>query len=338
VAQYRVKVVPSVIRQLDLLPDGRLIGSASNYENFFLFDPKTSRCETLGKLFLSHYATCFVGGKVYLTGYPSTRLYEYDPAKPWTVRTGAPPLATGTGTLEQPYSPTSNPRHLVRMADIIRTHHGLFAAAGADGRVYVGAHAEHQYGVGGGLGWWDPKTETYGGLREPFEPYDVAGLAAANKGTLIVYSSRTVKEHPSEAKLFFYDTRQVKIVREVVPLPGRKNTGLILEALDGVIVGMSPYERGGSTLYAVQVSTGNVLRRRDFTVQCVGDFRLCPDGHIWTFLSSGSPESPSVLARINPANFDVKLVGRVDSPSRIAFVGGDVYLAGQPALRRVTYK
>jgi hypothetical protein len=225
------------------------------------------------------------------------------------------------------------------MSSLIRTHHGHFAVVAADGKVYVAAHAERAC-VGGGLAWWDPKTQTAGGLREPFELHDVAGLATADVGRLVVYSSRTVKDPATgkeapEAKLFIYDTREGKTVREVVPAPGGKSAGPIVEAANGVIVGASPGDGAASTLYAVEVATGKVLRQRDIAAQCGGHFGLGPDGRVWTFLSDGTPEGPRVLSRIDPNTFDVTLVGRLESPGRIAFVGRDVYLAGQPSIRRI---
>ena len=326
--RFQLKVSPAKIRRIKEMPDGRLIGSSSNYQDFFTVDPTTGKCATLGKIPLSHYATCFAGGKVYFVGYPSTPVYEYDPGKPWTP---------GHGTPQRPAPPVdkpgSNPRRLCYLAQQVFTHHGKAAVAGADGRIYVGGHAERSH-VGGGLGWWDPKTQTPGGIREPFEQFDIAGLAAINEGWKIVYSSRVVRDPttqktPESAKLFVYDVRSAKIVSELAPLPGRSSTGKILAVGDGLITGVAPgAQRDRCTLYLADMRSGEVVKQRDLPDPQKGAFRVGPDGHVWTFLSD-------VLIRVHPQTLRTTVVGRLANPGHFAFAGRDLYFAGQAELRCV---
>jgi hypothetical protein len=58
------------------------------------------------------------------------------------------------------------------------------------------------------------------------------------------------------------------------------------------------------------------------------DFRLGPDGHIWTFVDG-------VLVRIEPRDGTIQVVGRPGGPGRLAFAGDRVYLGGTTAVRRI---
>ena len=58
------------------------------------------------------------------------------------------------------------------------------------------------------------------------------------------------------------------------------------------------------------------------------DFRLGPDGKVWTYLGGA-------LVRIDPRDTSVEPVGRIALGGRIAFSGSDIYLAGSERLRRV---
>lgn len=58
------------------------------------------------------------------------------------------------------------------------------------------------------------------------------------------------------------------------------------------------------------------------------DFRLGPDGRIWTFLNEK-------LARINPDDGSVEFVGSTGRGGRLAFSGDDLYLGGTERLRRI---
>ena len=57
------------------------------------------------------------------------------------------------------------------------------------------------------------------------------------------------------------------------------------------------------------------------------DFRLGPDGMVWTFVGDA-------MVRIDPSDGAIRPVGKL-GPGRIAFSGGNVYLGGTTAVRRV---
>jgi len=321
--RYRIEVAPVKIAFLHEMPDGRLIGCGTAYQDWFLVDPKTDGITPLGKIPLSHYATVFAGGKAYMTGYPSTPLYEYDPARPWTPGTGTP-----TKPAPRLESAASNPRRLTYFAPIIHTHHGRAAAVGADGRIYVGAHAERSH-VGGGLGWWDPNPQKAGGLRAPFALHDVAGLCAVDGGRKVVYSSRLVtdpktKKRDKAAKLFVFDVETQALSHDFAPFETCADTGRIVPGGGNAVVGVT----GGPSpvLYRADVMERKVLKQVALAQRIGGDFRLGPDGKVWTFLGD-------VLVRIAPETLAIERLGTVERPGRLAFAGKDVYLAGAPELR-----
>ncbi len=99
-----------------------------------------------------------------------------------------------------------------------------------------------------------------------------------------------------------------------------------------------PEDENASVLYAVDAQGPRLLYRRRLPVrlpvalgsnqQEAWDFRLGPDGMIWTFMQG-------VLVRIDPGDGSLHRVGKPDSPGPLAFSQGRVYLGGTTALRRL---
>lgn len=325
-AEYAVNVGPGRIAFMQETPVGGILGVGPPYLDWFSVDPKAGTFKILGKIHLSHYATAFAGGKVYLAGYPTTKLFEYDPTKPWTAGSGEPGKPA-----PREESAASNPRRLAYLGHTIDTHHGRALAVGADGRIYVGGHAERQH-VGGGLAWWDPKEGKAGGLRAPFALYDIAGLCAVDDGKKIVYSSACVTD-PSTgrksdaARLFVYDTEKRELSGSFVPFADRRSTGRILPGGGTTIIG---WMAGPPTdlIYCVDVAAKKVVRQSPLPAKLEGDFRFGPDGRIWSFIDK-------TLVRIAPQTLAIEPVGRLDPPGRIAFAGNSVLLAGTTEIRMV---
>ena len=227
------------------------------------------------------------------------------------------------------------------------------SALGADGKIYFGGFGERGY-TGGGFGWYDPKTGKADGFWKPLSGYMVHYIAPALEGRLIIISSTGAPDElnnnnaPEEAKLFFCDVAQGKIVREIVPVPKARTTGLISEVAPGRLLGLTvdtvdPGHPGVGILYGLDVATGDVLFRKSvpWPVGTDGywphwvdpsyeylDLVRGPDGFAWTYLKN-------VLVRINPKDASVHVVGKIEPLGRPIFVGNDLYLAGLEQLRRV---
>jgi outer membrane protein assembly factor BamB len=332
-----------------VLPDGRLYGTGDDYVGTFIFDPGTSQTTYCGpRTGLAPYTTIVSGGKLYSSGYPGGQLFAYDPAQPWTLGKGGPPTqpAPGDG------SAASNPR---RIGEFRSTRVAIMhsSALGADGKIYFGGFGERNY-TGGGLGWYDAETGKLDGFWKPLSGYAVHWIAPALGARLIVISTSTAADElnnhrrTDEARLFVYDVSERKLVREIVPVPKARATGLIIEAAPGRLLGLTvdtedPKRPGNGLLYGVDVATGEVLFRKtlpwrvslddhwphwlDPSYEYL-DLVRGPDGFIWTFLKN-------VLVRIDPKDASAHVVGKIDPVGSPTFVGKDLYLSGSERLRRI---
>jgi hypothetical protein len=343
----QVPTYPMAINRLTELPDGPILGTADSYEGNFLFDPATGKSVHLGKNSLSHYATAFLDGKVYMSGYPSSILYVYDPSRPWTIGIGDP--------IHPPIPETdkaSNPRMLGYLNKWAGTHKMFAAAVGADGKVYFGGRWVRN-GSGGGLAWWDPKADAGGGFWEVFSNCQITHMAAADDGKLIVISTMRVRDatlgkpEPKQGKLFIWDTSNARLVREIEPVMDAKGAGLVVggggpgpSVVEGSrVLGWTedPTDPKSSILYGVDAASGEVAFRKKLPFPLpveIGsnqmepfDYRLGPDGKVWTFLGGA-------LVRITPSDTSIEVLGKLPG-GRLAFSGGDLYLSGGEKLRRI---
>jgi hypothetical protein len=241
----------------------------------------------------------------------------------------------------------SNPRRVAYLGkeDVAGTHKMYAAAVGADGRVYFGGRWMRK-GSGGGLAWFDPKTGEVGGTWRPFSNYQIGYMTAAADGRYVVISTHGVsdtlldKPKPDQGKLFMYDTTTRGIVRDVEPVAKARGAGLVLAVGGSRVFGWTedPEDAKSSLLYGVDVSTGQVEFRKRLLFplgvpiggnqQEAFDFRLGPDGFVWTFMGGA-------LVRLDPKDGSIRPVGRVHPGRPIAFAGNDLYLGGEAALRRV---
>lgn len=338
--RFQVPLYAHSIYRLTELADGRLFGTAGAYEGNFVYDPKTGHARHLGKIQLSHYATAVSGGKVYMSGYPSSPLYVYDPQQPWTAGTFV------RGRVVQDDQPEANPRMLLRMGEkqLAGTHKMYAAATAADGKVVFGG-AWIRDGACGGVAWYDPRTGQAQGIWEALSNYQVTHVAAVDEGRVVAVSTRRVddsvlgKPKPEQGALWFLDLQQGKLTGKFEPVPLAKGTGPIVAVGGSRLVGWTenPQDAKASILYAVDARGPGLVYRRDLPFPlpvAIGsnqqepwDFRLGPDGRIWTF-------ADNVLVRIAPEDGAVTVVGRPDRPGPVAFADGRVYLGGTTAVRR----
>lgn len=339
--RFQVPLYAHGIYRLMELPDGRLFGTAGAYEGNFLFDPKAGTGRHLGKIHLSHYATTFCGGKIYMSGYPTSPLYVFDPAKAWTAGT------VSGNRVVQDGEPAANPRQLLLMGtkELAGTHKMYSAVTGADGRVYFGGQWIRD-GACGGLAWYDPKTGKSGGLWRPLSNYKITHLATADAGRLIVVSTRSVddpvlkKPRPEQGALFLFDTASGELGGKFEPLEHVKGTGPIVSVGGSRIIGWTedPKNEKASILYEVDVRQRKLLFAEPIPFplpvvvgsnqQEAWDFRIGPDGWVWTFVGG-------VMVRVNPDNGEISTIGRIAPAGRIAFAEGQVYLGGTTAVRRI---
>jgi hypothetical protein len=341
VLKFNVPLYPQEIYRLTELPDGRIFGTAGAYMGNFIHDPSDGKCTHVGKNNLSHYTTAVYEGNVYMSGYPSSALYVYDPKKPWTANKN-----DIDGTFIDDADSRSNPRRITYLNKYAGTHKMYASAVGADRRIYFGGRWMRN-GSGGGLVWYDPKTGKADGFWEIFSNYQINYMTSTDKGKYIVISTMGVedpllnKPKPEEGKLFVFDTSLSIIVHEIIPVKNARGAGLVAGANDHHVLGwtVNPSDETSSILYSVDAKTGELIFSKTIPFRLpvtIGsnqkeafDYRLGPDGMVWTFIENR-------LVRIDPKNGAINVVGRVDKGGRIAFYGNDVYLSGDVRLRKIT--
>ncbi|MHC4165333.1 MAG: NHL repeat-containing protein [Planctomycetota bacterium] len=342
-----VESYPHRINPMSVLPNGLLYGTGDDYSGVFVFDPQTDQTTILGpRPGLAPYTQIVVGEKLYSSGYSGGHLFVYEPARPWTLSKGGPPGQPALGQGD----PRSNPRYLGDLDRVTRVGLMHSSALGADGKVYFGGFGLRHY-TGGGFGWYDPETRKMDGFWRLLSGYAVHWIAAALNGRLIVISTARAADElndnraPEEAKLFVYDVSEQRLIREIVPIPKGRTTGLIAELGSGRLLALTSNaeHRDRSVLYGVDVTTGEVLFTRDLSSPVSVDsywphwvdpsyeynaFIRGPDGFVWTYLKD-------VLVRVNPDDTSVHVVGRMDPVGWPTFVGNDVYFSGLEQLRRI---
>jgi len=339
--RFQVPTYAHSIYRLMELPDGRLFGTAGAYEGNFVYDPKTGQSKHLGKIHLSHYATTFSGGKIYMSGYPSSPLYAFDPDRPWTAGTLV------DGRVVQDNAEEANPRQLLVMGgkELAGTHKMYAAVTAFDGKVFFGGRWIRD-GSAGGVGWYDPASGDVDGFWQPLSNYQVTHMTTAQEGRIVVLSTSAEsdpllgKPRPDQGALFFLDAASGEICGKFEPVAGAEGTGPIAGPGGDRVLGWTenPEDRGSSFLYGVDVSGPKLVFKIPLPCplpvsigsnqQEAWDFRLGPDGLVWTFLDR-------VLVRIDPAKGEIQPLGRLDRPGRIAFSGGRIYLGSGTELRRI---
>lgn len=230
--------------------------------------------------------------------------------------------------------------------DLAGTHKMYAAVTGADRKAYFGGRWIRD-GAAGGLAWYDPATGEAAGMWEPFSNYQITHLTTVHDGRTIVISTRRVddpllgKPKPEQGRLFLLDTASKKLVGHTDPIPKAKGAGPIAGVGGGRVIGWTanPDDDRSSILYGYDAGANQVAWRKPIPFRLpirIGgnqkerfDFRLGPDGKVWTYMGR------SVLVVIDPANGMIQPLGQVASGSRIAFSGGNVYVAGTPAVRRL---
>jgi hypothetical protein len=342
-AELNVKTYPQSIARLSVLPDGRLFGTPGHYEGNFVYDPKTGESEWLGRLHLSHYATAVSAGKVYMSGYPNSPIYEYDPSRAWT----AGKAEFGKKALD-PKDAASNPRLLLQHTES-RVHKMWEAAVGSDGSIYFCGEVARQ-GNGGGFGWWNPKDRKAGCVpADLFDGYKTLNLVAAEGGSKIVLTSHVTLSNvtgktPETARAFVFDVAQAKVVADLEPVRGATVLGPVLEVAPGKVLGVAQDSAnpGLGILYGLDLQANTVSFRKSMPLPffCFSsgmrggqEFLLGPDGYVWTYLGHQEPgdtvttipKALTVLVRIHPQTAEVAVVGRVDRRGPMAFVGKDLY-------------
>jgi len=342
-----VDAVPLKTSQAVASPGGGLFGSSYYQGNFYLYDPAKRRFDILGSAVLSEvYATVGLKGKVYIGGYSNARVFEYDPAQPWSAERIHPfqpsgeTAGTGTGT---------NPRQIANFRDDIGALSSNYMVSDSAGRLYVGTNSSRNR-VGGGLGILSPLPGgdwRQSNISAPLDRYATTGLAVTTDGRYVTLSSEFVADGakpsaasnakpsvaPNEAKVFVLDTSGdlSGFAAQWVPVAGAATLGQVTGVSPTRVVGVAPAGDGTTKIYLLDVVSGQVLRTIDYPGDITSTASLVtgPDGAAYT--AAKTPTGRRIV-RITPdlgGPDAVKQIADVTGDyERLAVVGRDLYLTG----------
>jgi hypothetical protein len=314
---YEVKMYPGVVQLLTEVNDRVLFATDSGYGQHVFYDTGTNKLMRISGT-LSPYSIGHYNNRLYVSGYPTSQMFEYDFSRKIGLKQDDP-----------------NPRRVAWVGKFDDTHCPLGGTVGcADGRVYNAGTTYGRRREGGGFGWYDTRTGETGGM--PFEGHRIFWMTAAAAGRYLLMSSKC----GGDGVLFCWDTQKRDFLYKK-PVLAQPTPGAIEEALPGglVIGHTTGGEEAAGLLYGLCAETGEILWRKEVPVKPVTAFssvrrhsyafRRGPDGFIWSFFDN-------TLVRIDPRNAEIEPVGKVSGkPVQIAFANGGVYVAGGDRLRRI---
>jgi hypothetical protein len=310
--------VPVAIESLISLPGGNLLGNAVQYQGFFRYEPKTKKTTFYGAHGPSRGPRVVVGDKVYICGYPQGVLYVYDPQKPWTSNRRSEELAE-KGKLDEAKLATLNPRKLGTFNEA-NAHYAYYLIPSKNGRLYFGGRRERN-GVGGAVGWYDPKTNTFAGHHKDLSFLTPRGMVVLDDMQRIVYSGELGSDPAqpdkklTEAQLVVYDMDLNELERITIK-PGMKNTGLLLNGVQpGEFIGISEDE---GVLYRYDLKNKKLLDWKTLPTGGIGNnsFVRGKDGMWWGVMGGQ-------LVRLDPATLEIKSFGKFDNPPGLLAWAGD---------------
>lgn len=309
--EYRVQDYPGVCRHVVEINENIICSANEGYGQTVFFDIAHHR--ELGRVTMTEVSpysmNVFTTDKLYVSGYPTSQMWELDLMKP-------------LGGRER----NDNPKFLGYLAEEADIHTPLAGTLqGADGRIYNAGTTMGRRRTGGGFCWYDPATGATGG--KSLGEHRVFWATTACQGRYILFSSKG-----SDPRLICWDTLTSELVYQKKILDGDR-PGPIVEALPGLIIG----HHANGELYGLDAATGEVLwtkklpappvtalssvRRHSYT------FRRGPEGAIWATVGG-------TLVRIDPLDAMVTPLGKVPA-AQLAFAAGQVFIAGDYHLRRV---
>ena len=305
---------PGEVRFLTEVNDQVLFATDSGYGEHVFYNVKTNRLMRVGGT-LSPYSMGHYANRLYVSGYPTSQMFEYDFTRKIGLRQAIP-----------------NPKRVAWIGKKDDTHCPLGGTLGAaDGRVYNAGCTYGRQRVGGGFGWYDTKTGETGGMS--LDTHRVFWMTTAANGRYLLLSTKC----QGKGMLMCWDTQTHEFIYKK-SIPDAGTPGPIVEAFPGgLVIGHAPMAGERGVLYGLRADTGDVLWRKDVPVPPITafsqirrhaySFRRGPRGYIWSFFGN-------TLVRINPLNAKIEPVGIVpNGPAQIAFLGGRIYIAGGPYLR-----
>jgi hypothetical protein len=292
-------------------PDGTICGGTAFPMRFFSYNPRTDtwinrECYGQWNTIVRQGDSFFVGA--YSGGY----LLQWRPDKPWVPT--------------QADDKTCNPAYLYRANPSINRPHKLFAHP--DGNTIIMAGTPDYGYTGGGLLFWDRKTET-GTLIEHtaiLPEHSTMSMAALPDGKLLGGTTTSAgtggEQKAKQAELYIMDmaTKQVEWHEPV--FPGVQSYIDLCSAPGGLVYGIAD----GRRLFVFDPAKRAVIHEEDLSEkygrsasqQGPRAFVTAPDGAIYLLVTKG-------VTKIDPATFAIELLA--ESP--VPVISGGDYLDGR---------
>jgi hypothetical protein len=321
VADFRIAHMSAIdIEALAALPDGSVLGGARQYHGFFRYDPHTKSTALLSGPGPSGPAMAMLGGTLYMAGYPNGVLYAYDPRRVWTAKTRKDAIASD-----------ANPRTVGNFTDT-DTKYGYFLRPWHD-RVYYAGRRERT-AVGSGIGYYEPKTNTFRGHHDRLDALSPEGLAVLPQLDALVFSGKLRDDpgSPPEAELIEYDAELAERARFVVK-PGLRDTGAIFATpTRGVILG---FISDAHAVYRYDVIAKQLVGWKELGGKLGAVVAQRPDDDSMWVIADGS------LVRIDPQSLETTVFGQPGSVpagvDHMVWQGPDLYLAAATRLYRIAH-
>lgn len=220
---------PIIIESLTALPDGTCMGGTQQYSGFFRYDPATDATTWYGVLVGNNGISqgdrlVTPDGMMYICGYPQSRLLRFNPANQWISLTN-PILVGNYGGSGAKYN-------------------YYLAYCHANNRLYSAGRRERE-GQGGGVGWNNVGTTTFGGTYANLNFLNPSGFAVVESINRVVFSGNVIDDPsfpgqtPTTAQLVVYDLNLAEVGRQTV-IDGLLDTGrLFTSSITGRIMGLN---------------------------------------------------------------------------------------------------
>lgn len=225
--EYQPSVATDIVG-LNKGPDGKIYGSTIISMHLFSFDARTRRLEDLGRVGWGSgeiYDVIGWGDKLYMGSYTGAYWAVYDPSRPWH------PCPEARGEIAG-----ANPRCMGQLGEDM--NRPFEYAHGPDGRIYIACRANYGFS-GGGLAWFDPRTEEKRVLRDLEQSVQcVAADEDYVYGGTSIRGGRGCVDPTTQARLFVFDPAQQRRIYTCIPMAAAiAVTSLAVSPKTGMVYG-----------------------------------------------------------------------------------------------------
>lgn len=223
ISDLEIEGVPTNVQSIATASDGRLYIGAFLVGGTSIFDPESDTF-TEYKGVGQTENTAELDGRLYFSAYPHAKLFEYDPAKEWTLSR---------------HTDEPNPRLLFDLS--AEEQDRPYGLAVGRGKLYIGTICG--YGKrGGAIISYDPRTGERCVYRNPLPDLSIVALVYANDklyaGTNI-WCGLGIMPSRKEAELLVFDPERGEARGIPLPVPELRAITALIEGQDGQLWGMA---------------------------------------------------------------------------------------------------